>query len=118
MQFYPLFKDSRTSLTNNLTQPTIPTLVLDLEYCYLTTIAIKVNLTELLHLLALIVPIWPLVLSPQFVCVVHIVHGAPAHWLPPPLARIGQLPKARLANQGKQGIELKLSGRWTLNTMT
>ena len=111
MQIYHLSKDSRASL---FSQPTI--LVLDLEYCYLTIIAIKVNLTELPHLLALIVPIWPLVLSPQFVCVVHIVHGAPAHWLPPPLARIGQLPKARLANQGKQGIELKPSGRWTLNT--
>ena len=80
-----------------------------------TIIAIKFNLTELLHFFALIVPTWPLVVVPQFVCVVHIVHGAPAHWLPPPLARIGQLPKARLANQGKQGIELKPGGRWTLN---
>ena len=34
MQIYHLSKDSRTSPTNNLTQPTIPTLVLNLECCY------------------------------------------------------------------------------------
>ena len=46
----PPSEDSRTSLTNNLTQLTIPTLVLDLECCYLAIIAIEFNLTELLHL--------------------------------------------------------------------
>ena len=34
MQIYHFPKDSRTSLTNNLTQRTIPTLVSNLECCY------------------------------------------------------------------------------------